>query len=172
MGIVNPDATWFQYLGGAGAAEIALGLILEEEDWRAINRNDIYLYSYGCRRTFWSFASEANAINCFQSSGPSAQMIGKGFWSLSESRQDIIVRWDLEQVDVRVRLYTNAGVLIATQTPGTGARSNGSHTFTGVAATATEGYFTLEMTPRSTGVDAWIYSLKLIEQRVAQADLP
>ena len=170
MAVPNPDSLYLQYLGAAGAAEIALGLDVDEIDWRVIAENDIYQWSYGNRRTFWSFGDFNSPIERFEIV-PSAVIVAEGFWSLSEGRKDILVRWDLEQVTMTVRLYTNAGANFLTVTPAAGARAQGLATFAAVASTATEGYFTIEMTPAITITTASIYGVKLIEQRIALADL-
>jgi len=170
MAVPNPDSLYFQYIAAGGAADIALGLEVDEFAWRIIAENDIYQWSYGNRRTFWSFGDFSKPLKQYHAV-PAVETVAEGFWSLSEGRLDIIVDYDIEQVTLTIRLYDNAGVNFVTASPAAGARAQGSTTFAAVASTATEGYFTLEMTPALAATDAIIYGVKLIEQRIAQADL-
>ena len=171
MAVVNPDAIYFQYLAAAGGSQISQGLPLTSTEWRVVNQNDIYLWSYMNRRTFWSFGEVASPIKVYQTVGPSADLVLYGFWSLAEGRVDIILTHDIEECTMDVKLYTNAAALIATASPSETVRAQGTSTFSAVASTATEGYFTVEVTPTATSQNALIYGFKLQEQRIALADL-
>ena len=171
MAIPDPDSIWFELLDAAGAAEIALELPIEVADWDlAITKNDNYAWSYANRRTFWSFAEAGAAIERKMVT-PAIATVVEGFWSLSEGRKDIVWHYDHEQVTTTIKIYTIGGALISTQAQVTIARAQGSVTFLNIATTAVDGYFTVEMTPAASNVTASIYGLKLIEQRIAQADL-
>jgi hypothetical protein len=167
VAIPNPDALWFQYFQAGGASQIAFEEDIEASDWDLIGRNDIYLWSFLNRRTFWSFGDFNNTI---QTGSIGDVIVLDGLWGLSTGRVDILAPFDIQNCTLTVKLYTNAGVLIDTQVGASVARGQATLTFAAVASTATEGYFTVEMRINA-GSPAQLFGLKLIEQRIAQADL-
>jgi hypothetical protein len=167
MAIPNPDALWFQYFEAGGAAQIALEEDIEAGDWEFIARNDVYLWSYLNRRTFWSFGDFNNTI---QTGSIGDTIVIDGLWSLSTGRVDILAPFDIQNCALTIRLYDNGGVNFDTQVAVAVARAQSILTFAAVASTALEGYFTVEMRTNG-GSPAQLFGLKLIEQRIAQADL-
>ena len=168
MAVPNPDALLFQYFDGGGSAQIALELEIEEGDWRAIANNDIYLWSYGNRRTFYSFG---DAVSTIQTQSAGDVIIAEGFFKLADGRKDILLYTDLGNMTLTVRLFTNLNVNFATIVVTEVARAQATGTFAAVATTATDGYFTIEARNTIPFTAGQIYGVKLIEQRIALSDL-
>lgn len=171
MAVLNPDAIEFQFFNAGGASQIALELPIENGDWFFIVQNDTYLWSFVCRRTFWSFGNFNSTLQR-QEAVPADATIAEGFWEFADGRKDILVEHDLENTVLTVRLFDNADVNFATLSVTTVARAQGTLTFVAVASTAVEGYFTIETRPTSASPTlSQVFGLKLIEQRIALADL-
>ena len=168
MTVPNPDALFFQYFDGGGSAQIDLELEIETIDWRHVSENDIYLWSYGNRRTFYSFG---DAVSTLQTQSASDVIIAEGFFNLADGRKDILLQTDLQGGTITVRLFTNLNVNFSTIVVTEIARAQATNTFSGVAATATDGYFTIEAKSTIPFTPLNLYGLKLIEQRIALADL-
>ena len=177
MAVPDPDAIFFQYFGGGGAAEIAPELTIDGGDWEAIAKNDAYEWSLANRRTFWSFYDADNPLQLQEAPLTGAYyLVAEGFWSLSEGRDGIIVTWDAEDAAIEVTLWTLAGAVTTfstTRTTGGGIRTQGSFTWTGLRAIVAggEGYFSLAIKPLTGGLAGMVHGFKIQEQRIAQVDL-
>lgn len=171
MAIEDPDNLYFTHWSAGGASEISLERAVDSADWTAgIVENDEYLWSYGNRRTFWSFGDRASAIERYQAT-PAPATVLQPLFSISEGRSDILCRYDVEQMTLTAHAYTLAGVSIVSANVAVGARAQGTLTLSNVAATSTDGYIDIIVSPALSNTTASIYSLKLIEQRIALADL-
>ena len=168
MTVPNPDALWFQYFGGAGTSEISLEREIDAFDWSIMTRSDIYSWSYANRRTFYNVGNAAAPIST-QATSP--VIIATGFFQLAEGRKDILVHWDLENIEVTVRLFDNLNTNFATTTITQSTRAQGTYTFSAVASAATDGYLTIEAKQTIIFTNGNIFGMKIIEQRVAQGDL-
>lgn len=168
MTLPNPDALVFQFFEGGGSAQIDLELEIEKIDWRHISENDVYLWSFGNRRTFYSFG---DAVSTLKTQSASDVIIAEGFFNLAAGRKDILLRTDMQGGTITVRLFTNLNVNFSTIVVTEIARAQATNTFSGVAGTATDGYFTIEAKSTIPFTPLNLYGLKLIEQRIALADL-
>ena len=168
MAVPDPDVLYFTFFDGGGSGRIELEQEIKATDWASVTFNDIYLWSYANRRTFYNFGDFNSTI---QTQSASDVIIAEGFFNLSEGRKDILLHHDLENGTIKVRLFTNADVNFLTVTVTEVARAQGTSTFAAVATTATDGYFTVEMQNTIFLTEANLYGLKLIEQRIATADL-
>ena len=50
MAVPDPTALYFQYIDGAGSAEISYERTIDSADWQSIIYNDIHLWASGNHR--------------------------------------------------------------------------------------------------------------------------
>ena len=170
MAVPDPDTLYFQFFGGGGSDRIELEQEVRATDWEDVTSNDIYLWSYANRRTFYNFGDFNSTLQTAQAI-PADVIIAEGFFNLADGRKDILMHHDLAAGTLTVRLWTNGGVNFLTNTVTEVARAQGTSTFAAVATTATDGYFTVELRNTTPITVCDLYGLKLIEQRIALADL-
>ncbi len=175
MAIPDPASIYFQFIGAAGAAEIAFDRPIDSADWVDITKNDVYLWAVANRKTWWSWATHDGAnestiiVNMVT---PALTTVVEAFWTLSEGRDGFQFNFDIENAQVKVSFYDSAGVFVlAASTAVIGATRTKGMVVSGSSLTDTDGHFVVEVLPSAASTDAKIYAFKAMERAILLADL-